>query len=51
MLGDAFDYATDTIIDTFDLDEKYARAIRLVLIVGAGWMALKFVKSIASRRD
>jgi len=51
MINDALDYTTDTIMETFDLDGKYERLIRLALIIGAGWIALKFVKAIVSRKE
>lgn len=51
MIGDAFDYAAETIGDAFDLDDKKVRVVRLVLIVGAGYLALKFVRSMIARRE
>jgi len=51
MIGQAFDYASETIADAFGMDEKQERVVRLVLIVGAAYFALKFVRSMVSNRD
>lgn len=51
MIGEAFDYAADIIGDAFNLDDKKVRVVRLALIVGAGYFALKFVRSMIARKD
>lgn len=51
MISQAFDYAAETISDTFNLDEKQEKLVRLVLIVAAGYIALKFVRSVMTRKD
>lgn len=51
MINEAFDYAAETIADAFNLDEKKEKVVRLVLIVVAGYFALKFVKSMVSNKE